>query len=314
MHRKWIGIRASAGLAIAGSLATLVMGGAMLFGTLVAPPPTKGPAVPPFPLAAIGIVMAAMAACLGGWGIWTAIGIFRRRGWARVSIVVFAVLLAFVGVSGFLAILFMPLPAPEGVSRRMMDAMRWGMAGFYGVLAAIAGWWLVLFNLSSTKEYFAQDVPSEPPARPLSVSVIGWYLLISSLFLAAMAVARMPAFVFGAVVTGWGGLAVYTLFSGAQIYLGTGLLHLEEQARLGTIGYYCFAALNGVLTMPGFAAKMQIVQREMPKLFSAGVPEQYPQPAWVFVLMGVAFAAIPVWFLVRRRAAFVKFAAARQPV
>jgi hypothetical protein len=311
MHRKWIGIRASAGLAIAGSLVTLVIGGAMLFSTLVAPPPTKGPAMPPFPLAAIGIVMAAMAAGLGGWGIWTAIGIFRRRGWARISIVVFAVLLAFMGAGGFLAILFMQLPAPAGVSQRLMDAMRWGMAGFYGVLAAIGGWWLVLFNLRSTKEYFAQDAPSAPPARPLSISVIGWYLLISSVFVAAMAVLRMPAFVFGAVITGWGGLAVYTLFAGAQIYLGTGLLHLQEQARLGTIGYFCFTVLNSVLTVPGSAAKMQILQREMPRLFPAGVPMQYPQPIWVFVLMGVAFVAIPIWFLVRQRAAFVKLAAAQ---
>src|ERR1039457_3376341 len=236
MRRKWIAIRASAVLAIAGSLATLAIGGAMLFGTLKAPPPATGPAMPPFPLAAIGIVMAALSAGLSAWGISTAIGIFRRRQWARISIVVFAVLLTFIGASTFLAILFMRLPAQEGVSQSMMDAIRWGMAGLYGVLAAIGVWWLVLFNLSSTKEYFAQHAPSQPSSRPLSVSMIGWYFLISSPFLAAMAVVRMPAFVFGAVITGWGGLAVYTLFAGAQIYLGTGLLRLREQARLGTIG------------------------------------------------------------------------------
>lgn len=308
----WIGIRTSAGIAIAGSLATLVLGGLMLFGTLLAPPP-KGPAAPPFPLAAIAIVMAAMFASLSGWGIWTAIGIFRRRGWARVSIVVFAALLTFMGAGGCLAVLFMPLPAQEGASQRMMDFMRWGMAGFYGVLAAIGVWWLVLFNLSSTQEYFAQDAPREPRARPLSVSVIAWYLLIGSLFLAAMAVVRVPAFVFGAVITGWAGLAVYTVFAGAQILLGTGLLHLREEARLGTIGYFCFTTLNGVLTMapPGLAANMQILQREMPKLFPAGVAAQMPQPGWVFVPIGIAFAAVPVFFLVRRRAAFAKFAAAR---
>jgi hypothetical protein len=36
-----------------------------------------------------------------------------------------------------------------------------------------------------------------------------------------------------------------------------------------------------------------------------------PQPGWLFVLIGIAFAAVPIWFLVRRRAAFVKFAAAQ---
>jgi len=174
-------------------------------------------------------------------------------------------------------------------------------------------WWLVLFNLRSARQYFTQSAPSEPRPRPLSVSMIGWYLLISSLFLAAMAVVRMPAFVFGAVITGWGGLAVYTLFAGAQIYLGTGLLRLREQARLGSIGYFCLMALNSAVTLglPGYAAKMQIMMREMPKLFPTGVPAQPPQPSWLFVLMGIAFATVPVWFLVGRRAAFVRFAAAR---
>src|ERR1019366_10368365 len=106
----------------------------------------------------------------------------------------------------------------------IVGAIRWGMAGLYGVLAAIGVWWLVLFNLSSTKEYFAQHAPSQPDARPLSVSIIGWYLLISAVSLAAMAVLRMPAFVFGAVITGWGGLAMYAVLASTQVFLGAGLL------------------------------------------------------------------------------------------
>jgi hypothetical protein len=38
-----------------------------------------------------------------------------------------------------------------------------------------------------------------------------------------------------------------------------------------------------------------------------------PQPMWVFTLLGIAFVAIPVWFLVRRRAAFVKLVDAGSP-
>src|ERR1017187_2738627 len=126
MARKWIGIRASGGLAIAGSLATLVLGGLMLVSMTLAPPPT-GPAAPPFPMAAIGIAMASIfalfsgwgiraapavfprrgsprggtgmagawfLALFGGWGFWPPIAIFRRRGWARISILIFAVLLS----------------------------------------------------------------------------------------------------------------------------------------------------------------------------------------------------------------------------
>jgi hypothetical protein len=140
--------------------------------------------------------------------------------------------------------------------------------------------------------------------------VIGWYLLMSSLFLAVPAVMRLPTFVFGSVVTGWAGAAVYTVFAAAQVILGVGLLRLRERARVGAIVYFCVMALNSVVTwaLPGYEAKVQLMFREMPKLFPAGAPAQMPQPMWVFMLMGIAFLAIPVWFLVRRRAAFVKVA------
>jgi hypothetical protein len=293
----------------------LVLAGFTLIGTLVAPPPT-GPAAPPFPLAAIGIVTAVLFAGLSGWGIWTAIGIFRRRRWARVSFMIFAGLLTFVSAGAFVAMLVTPLPASQGVSQGMMNAVRWGIAGTYAVLLAIGVWWLVLFNLKSTPEYFGQAAASEPGARPLSVSLIGWYLSIGSLCLAAMAVMRVPAFVLGAVITGWGVPAVYAVYAGAQIFLGRGLLQMREWARVGSIGYFCFAALNSGLCMapPGLTARMQIVQREMPRFFPAGASAPMPQPVWLLIPMGMAFCAVPIWFLVRRRGAFVKLGAVQQPV
>jgi len=315
MHRYWIGIRASAVLTIAGSLLTLAFAGLILFGTVVKPPPT-GPAAPPLPLAVIGIVMAAILAALSAWGIWTAVGIFRRRGWARVSIVVFAALLTFVSASAFLVILIMPFPAQGGVSQSMMDVARWGIAGFYGVLAVIGVWWLVLFNLGSTKEYFAQDAPSEPRARPLSVSVIAWWLLSGALICVAPAVMRVPAVVFGAVMTGWTALAVYVTFSMAQCLLGIGLLRLKEPARVAAIAYFCLTALSGLLALapPGFAVRMQIVQRAMPRFYPAATSAQMFQSGWALVLPGIVLAAVPVWFLLRQHAAFVKSAAAQQQV
>jgi len=313
MHRYWIGIRASAVLTIVGSLLTLAFAGLILFGTVVKPPPT-GPAAPPFPMAAIGMVMAAILAAFSGWGFWTAVAVFRRRGWARVSIVVFAALLTFIGASASLVILIMPFPAQGGVSQRMMDVARWGIAGFYGVLAVIGVWWLVLFNLGSTKEYFAQDAPSVPRARPLSVSVIAWWLLAGALMCVAPVVMRVPAFVFGAVMTGWTALAVYVTFSMAQCLLGIGLLRLKEPARVAAIAYFCLTALSGLLALapPGFAARMQIVQREMPRFYPAATSAQMFQSGWALVLSGIVLAAVPVWFLLRQHAAFVKSATAQQ--
>lgn len=308
MHRKWIAVRTSAGLAVAGSLATLALGLLMPVSMALAPPPV-GPTAPPFPMMAIGIVMAVVFAAFSGWGIVTAVGIFRRRGWARISIVLFAVLLTIMGAGGSVAALFMQLPAQEGLDPRIMTAVRWGMAAFYMVLTGIGVWWLLLFNRKTTKEYFAgSDVPERPGTRPVSISVIGWYLVISSVMMAAAAVVKVPAFLLGTVITGWGALATYSVFTVAQIYLGTGILHLQEQARMGGIAYFCFGALNSLLTMlpPGWESKMQAMQRAMPKIFPAGIPVRMPEPAWVFGLMGAATVAIPIWFLVRQRSAFAR--------
>jgi hypothetical protein len=315
MHRYWIGIRASAGLTIVGSLLTFALAGFMLFGMVLKPSP-PGPAAPPFPLAVVGIVMAAILTAFSGWGIGTSVGIFRRRGWARVSIVVFAALLTFIGAGASLAVLFIPFPAQGGVSQSVMDATRWWIAGFYGLLAVIGVWWLVLFNLRSTKVYFAQDGPSAPRARPLSVSVIAWWLLSGSLICLAPAAMRMPAFVFGVVITGWAALAVYTAFAVAQLVLGVGLLRLKEPARVAAIGYFCLTALSSVLILapPGLAAKMEILQREMPRFYPAATSAQMYQSGWVFVLPGVALALVPIWFLVRQHAAFVKSEAAQPQV
>ena len=43
-----------------------------------------------------------------------------------------------------------------------MEALREVGGALCGGLAGIGAWWLVLFNLKSTKEYFAQDGLDEP--------------------------------------------------------------------------------------------------------------------------------------------------------
>ena len=97
MPAKWIAVRVSAGLAIAGSVVTLAFGLLMPVSMALAPPPA-GPGAPPFPMMVVGILMALIFAAFAAWGIVTGIAIFRRRGWARISIMAFAVLLAIMGV------------------------------------------------------------------------------------------------------------------------------------------------------------------------------------------------------------------------
>jgi len=296
----------SAVLAILGSAMSLLFAVLMLFAGYFAPLPQGAPPSP-IPLQPMLAVMAAVLVALSAWGISTGIAIFLRRRWARISILVFAVLLTFMSTGGMLAILFIQLPATSKSDVvAFMPMVRLGMAAFYGVLTAVGIWWLVLFNRSRTKEYFAGQGPVSESARPLSVSVIAWYMLVSAAFMALAAIFRIPAMLFGAVLTGWVTLAVYGTWAAAQIYLGTGLLSLQQGARVGSIGFFCFVAANGMVSMvrPGYAEMIRQMQIAMPRIFLASTPTAMPGPMWLFALLTMGFCAVPIFFLVRRRPSF----------
>lgn len=315
MHRYWIGIRASAGLTILGSLLAIAFAGLMLLSTVLKPPPASA-AVPQYALAVIGAVIATIFVAFGVWGISTGIAIFCRRGWARVSTLVFAAILIFFAASACLAMVFAPFPAQAVVAQRTLEIVRAALVGFYALLTVIGIWWLVLFNLKSTREYFERDAPAAPSARPLSVSVIGWYLLTGALFCLGAAVMRWPAFVFGTVLVRWGAVTSYVALFAAQGVLGAGLLKLREPARVAAIAYFGLMVLNCALALapPGFAANVQIVQNEMPQFFRTASQGQVYSPGWTMALPGIALAVVPIWLLVRQRAAFEKTADAPQTV
>lgn len=300
---KWIGIRVSAVLTILGSVVTLLLAASMVWTAFHqsqldtapdSPLPVKGLIV------AVGIVFAAFAL----WGFSTAIGTFLRRGWARLSMIIFAVLLVGMGGSALIGITFIHIPDTPNLSPRMMQNIRIGIAVFYGSLTVLGTWWLLLFNGSATKEYFATREPVAE-ARPLSISLIGWYLLVCSLGTAVAAIMRVPGMFFGIVVTSWLALAVYTAFTAAGIYLGTGLLQLQESARVASIVYFALIALNSAITvlLPGFAARMQAVQQAMPSFLRAG-PPQALEATGPLMIIGTLVVVVPIWFLIRRRAAF----------
>ena len=261
--------------------------------------------MPPVTLKVIGVAMGVLFAGLGVFGIWTAVGIFRRRAWARISILVFAALLVFMGASALLAILVMPFPSPPGVSvsARAMQNVRWAIAASYGALALIGAWWLVLFNTRATKQYFAEREPARESARPLSIGIIGWYLLTGAAGTALAAVLRVPTMLFGLIVTGWSAVALCTALVAIDIYLGAGLLRLHERARLWSIVFFCAVAANSVISLahPGI---MQEMQQAAPAFFPTAVAMPQMGNMWVFGLISAAACAVPIWFLVRRRAAF----------
>jgi hypothetical protein len=298
----------SAVLSILGSALTLLLAGVMwLAGFFITP----GPDAPrsSLPLKSTTAVMAAVFVALSAWGISTGIAIFLRRRWARISILAFATLLTFMSACGMLVILFIQLPATaQRDVGALMPMLRLGMTAFCGALAVIGVWWLVLFNRNRTKEYFAGQEPASESARPLSVTAIAWFLLIGVAFTSSSAIFLLPAILFGIVLTGWASLALYAACAAAQIYLGTGLLRLREGARVGSIAYLCFSAVNNTVSLvrPGYAEMMRELQIAKPILLPAGTATTVVGPTGLFALSAAAIGAVFIFFLVRQAPAFAR--------
>ncbi len=301
-RESWIAIRVSGALAILGSALTLLLAGVLAWMALYASPPAGGNTL----MKPMMAVLAAFFTGLTAWGVATGAGIFRRRGWARASIIIFAVLLVGMGGSALLGILFIRLPESPELSGRTMLGIRVVMAAFYGSLALIGAWWLLLFNSNRARQYFAEGAAPPGDGRPLSIRIIGWYLLLCAVGTAVAGALRVPAVLFGAVVTGWATLGIYTAFTAVEIYLGTGLLQFQKAARLGSIAFFALVAASAAvsLALPGFAGRMQSMEDAMPRFLRAPQAAMPFDSIWPFAWTTVLVAAVPIWFLLRRREAF----------
>jgi len=300
MGQSWIGIRVSAALAILGSL-FLLLASALLLWTAFGTPPdaTAGLRLQAMPLiVALGVFCAA----LGSWLLVTAIGILRRRPWARASALILAVLAVGMGFSALVAMLFIVRRASPGVVGGLGV-----LAVFYGALAVMGTWWLVLFNGAGARLYFTETAePPQPDGRPFSLTIVGGYLLLCAIASATAAILRLPAVLFGWVVTGWATAVIYTGYTAASIWLGSGVLGLQNASRIGAVVFF---ALNGANTavwglLPDLDGRMLDMENALPNWLRSFGPLPMVEHAWWFVLFGLLYALVPAWFLLRRRAAF----------
>ena len=300
--QKWTGVRASALLALLGSLLTFLIAGATAWAGARPMPADLESSMPLRPLL---WTLALLLAVFGVWGMASAIGVFRRRNWARLSMIIFACLLVGMGGSALVGMLFIQIPASPSISLETLRTARIALAAGYGAITVIGAWWLLLFNSSETKQYFATTATPDPGARPLSISIIGWFFLLHAVGTAAAAILRVPGTLFGWIFAGWAAMAIYTALTALQIYLGTGLLQLQEPARVASIVYFGVMVLNSLLiaALPGYADRVNRLVQAMPAFLRIGQPLDFEGTSGLAVV-GSLCLAVPIWFLVRRRAAF----------
>ncbi len=298
----YIAVRASAIITICGSLLASLLAVVTAAIFLVGGPHYLGP-FPPEVVRIGGVAVAVSFAAFAAWGFWTATGIFARRDWARISIIVFSAMLLLFSAAGIVAMLIYPTPSDAAVNLEMALRVRTLILGGYALPMVISAWWLLLFNTRRTREYFSKA--SAASSRPLSISVIAWLLIAGAASTALMATLRAPVVLFGLTLHGWYAPVLYTAFTVMQVYLGGWLLQLSETARLSAIVFFVFGAVNraGTLFVLGGAGAITHLTGSLPPVLDELVNS--PQ-GWLLAIPGVALTTVPIWFLVRRRGAFVR--------
>jgi hypothetical protein len=302
------------------------------------------------------------------WGIVTAIGLLQLKNWARISTIVFSVLLMVFGAFGVLTsmVFFLKPPPGNGVDPKMFSIIGAISAVFALAQIGIGIWWMVFFNRAGVKVQFLPQpfpyphlgqgaapydinmpysatppppglttppgfaqptdlaAPPTPPiaapqrtARPLSISIIAWFLLAICLFIPFNLFLHPPVPLFLTVLSGWQAV-VFMLISGAlHVYVGIALLQMKPAGRLVGMGYFIFGFLNTAVFYfaPGRSARiarfMDAAQSMFPWMRSAqSNPFQSDMMPFLLVgaIGGVAFYLVLLYFLITAKPAFDKAA------
>jgi hypothetical protein len=353
--KRSAGVTASAVLTFIGSAFTLLMAAFAVLGALVS---SRLPMTRPAPvnLGAIVAVEALFIFGFGAWGVASGVGLLKLKQWARISVIVFAAILVFCCVPAGLLMALIPLPntSAANLPADFITVMRVGMVAFYSAFALLGGFWLYFFNRKSVREQFqtqrsvvntsaqhfsweapitVPDMPTTVPGgpvrreRPLSITIIAWFLLVSSAFAAIWLPltpqffprAQFPLYFLGHFFFGRATYGILIVWSAAQFVAAIGLLKLKRAGLFATIAFQCLAIVNFALlaVIPGARAKYQQALDTMMATMNANMPQLTvgngsthtavnlsPFPAWAAPLFSIPLVLVILWFLITRRHAF----------
>jgi len=332
-----VGITVSAIVVILGGTLTLLGGLIVLLGSILVPTPG---AAHNGPLAFILIIEAVMIFGFGAWGLAAGIGLLNLRQWARISVLVYAGILGLFSLPTVALMLFIPFPGTNdpNLPSNFISILRVGMALFYAMLAALAIFWLYFFNKQSVKAQFSSsqsvvglDGPRaalEPLAtphsakqrlRPLSITIIGWFLLVGSTLAplglpfnkALFSGVQFPLYFLGFFFLGRSADSILVVWMTLQAVAAVGLLKLKKWGLIATIGSQCLTLLNAVLLLviPANRARFQQIMVTMVNSMNERMPYPAHQvpfvfPMWLGFAISIPMIFVVLWFLVTRRTAF----------
>lgn len=321
------GVRRPAGVVVAAIvLGLMALMGA--FGSLVAmimPFLIPNPAVPQVPgIRAIMAMTTGVMLCFFLFCLWTVVGLFRMRPWARFSILAiggleFCFSMLMCAVMILMRNMGPGMPQPVAPSPVRYQTIFLGIGAFYGILSLIGLWWLLYFNLRpvrtafagaapapesaaimSPAESFAAAAPAREPTPGWRIVIVVWacLMLVSILFFPMMLLMHMPLFLFGIVFRGGEAAGLLLVLIAVQLYLGVGLLKKWKPAWYVGLGWqvYTVAVFLSFL-LPGEMNRFDAYQQELmsrwayPPANLNGAPIPVMNPA-AFMKPGMAFGVV----------------------
>ncbi len=306
------GVTVSAALSFVGSAFILLFVVFAAFGTALIR--VQQPQVPFLRYILYGTIALYLAFAV--WGIATGVGLLRLREWARISTVIFSILLLLCMVPALVFLFLIPIPARENVPSQIALFVRLGEAVFDGALVALGAVWVYYFNRRTVRDEFRRS-SSEPAGehsaakRPLSISIIGWILVIGGisggLGAAILAVLHFPLFLGGYIFSGTAAGALMISWGVAQLSAGAGLLRLRSWGWILAVVTLSAGALNAVLTIlvPGSAARLRDATELMLQRLGMPATGMPVTPSfWLGATFGMVFVGVQLWFLIARRRVF----------
>lgn len=319
MNRR-AGLIASAIVLILVSFLPLLLGigtlGASAFVAHV--PQTSQPVTQPGWIRSILITEGVVFVTAALWGWITAVGLFRLRRWARVSVLVLAggqafFSLIFLLISVLMSFISLPATTNEtaeqaATSHSIQHAVAAGFAGFSVVLLGIGLWWLIYFTRKSVREVFPVGTGEVAPSRrPLLIAVLAVLNGVGAFSLLFAAFLPVPTFLFGIILQGWGkslALLLYTVAIAASAY---GLWTLREWGRRLTIVLQTLGIVQSLFLVTQSRAFLRYRDQLNQ---SIGLTQPQPdlghlQPLyWGIASFSILFLAAVLFVLHRYRAAF----------
>jgi len=249
------------------------------------------PAIPSGTRTMAGFVWLFLIA-VAAFGIFVAVGIVRRRNWARISILVWGGLMAVVSAITIPVLFFvfsaMPAMLPkDAAAAPVISVMKWISVLFYGIPLGVGIWWLVLFTRPRVAAAFTapvvlatypttMDVSGFPlpqpstttslslkPACPLPLMILAGFLIFSAFFMVLLVLVpltgSMPFFFFGHFYTGLTAKVILGLMGLVFGVAGVGMFKLKPWALHTILVLQCVFLVNGIMSVlnPHFLAVMQ---------------------------------------------------------